>query len=295
MFPTKAKLVYAKKLGTLVRYRVPDGAFHGTVLELLASGTGLDQLDNRSREQYLAFFRAFIMKCSCKARPFCGCPERFFIREVIELRQSGFTHKEIADYLLDEYGIVLYPTDILSFLEESVHVFEAIHRVSMLSDRPAVEDSAANHIRLIEGRDIEYLHRNIRQDKKQDKKSEKKVRENGKKGEKSSLSVQDLAAFSGFEKPKRIKHKKSQPERVLLDDMSSSSLHQSKKKRKKKKNSADQTQSVLHTQLPSQSPKKSQETQIIDAAEYTSQASRATIHTKERHVRSITLPPKDLK
>ena len=290
MFPAKAKLVYAKKLGTLVRYRVPDGAFHGTVLELLASGTGLDQLDNRSREQYLAFFRAFIMKCSCKTRPFCGCPERFFIREIIELRQSGFTHKEIADYLLDEYGIVLYPTDILSFLEESVHVFEAIHRVSMLSDRPSVEASAADHIRFIEGRDIEYLHRNIRQGKKSEE-----TRESGKKGKKCSLSVQDLAAFSEFENPKRMKSKKSQPERVLLDDICSSSQHQSKKKRKKKKNSADQTLSVLHTQLPPQSSKKNQETQIIDAAEYTAQASRATIHTRERHVRSITLPPKDLK
>ena len=290
MFPAKAKLVYAKKLGTLVKYRVPDGAFHGTVLELLASGTGLDQLDSHSREQYLSFFRVFLMRCSCKTRPFCGCPERLFIREVIELRQSGFTHKEIADYLLDEYGIVLYPADILSFLEESVHVFEAIHRVSMLSDRPNVEASAASHIRFVEGRDIEYIHRN----KKQDKRSEK-PREKGKKREKISVSVQDIAAFSEFEKPKQIKHKTSQPERVLLDDTVSSPEHQTKKKRKRKKKSANKTKSVLDTQLPSPSSKKSQDSSVIDAAEYTSQTSRATVHKKERRVRSITLPPsKDL-
>jgi hypothetical protein len=272
-----------------VRYRVPDGAFHGTVLELLASGTGLDQLDSRFREQYLSFFRAFIIKCSCKTRPFCGCPERFFIREVIELRQSGFTHKEIADYLLDEYGIVLYPTDILSFLEESVHVFEAIHRVSMLSDREDVETSAAEHIRLIEGRDVAYMHRGVRQEK--DGKNQEKKR----KKEKSSLSVQDLAAFSGFEKPKQIKHKKSQPERVLLDDMLSSSESQMKKKRKQKKKSANKAQSVLQTQLPSSVSKKNQAS-LVDAAEYASQTPRATVQTKERRVRSITLPPtKELK
>ncbi|MDR2855232.1 MAG: DUF5814 domain-containing protein [Methanomicrobiales archaeon] len=288
MFPAKAKLVYAKKLGTLVRYRVPDGAFHGAVLELLASGTGLDQLDGRSREQYLSFFRAFITKCSCKTRPFCGCPERLFIREVIELRQNGFTHKDIADYLLDEYGIVLYPTDILSFLEESVHVLEAIHRVSMLSDRPSVEASAADHIRSIEGRDIEYIQKSIRQEKKSEKPREKGKK--GGKGGKTSLSVQDLAAFSGFEQPKGIKHKKSQPERVLQDDTLPSPVHQGKKKRKKKKKSADQAQ------LSSPSSKKSQGTQAIDAAEYASQTSRATIQKKERRVRSITLPPtKDLK
>jgi len=285
MFPAKAKLVYAKKLGTLVKYRVPDGAFHGTVLELLSSGIGLDQLDNHSREQYLSFFRAFIMGCSCKMKPFCGCPERLFIREVIELRQSGFTHKEIADYLLDEYGIVLYPTDILSFLEESVHVLEAIHRVSMLSERPHVEASAASHIRLIEGRDIEYVHKN----KKHEKKSEKS-RENGANLEKSSVSVQDLAAFSGFEKPKQNTHKMSN-----LNDMLSSSEHQAKKKRKMKKKRAS-PHSVVKNQLPAPSSKKNQKSSTIDAAEYTSQAPRATAHTKERRIRSITLPPsKDLK
>ena len=284
MFPDKAKLVYAKKLGNAVRYRIPDGAFHGAVLELLASGTGLEQLDNRSRDQFLSFFRSFITKCSCKTRPFCGCPERLFIREVIELRQSGFTHKEIADYLLDEYGIVIYPMDILSFLEESVHVLEAIHRVSILSDRPDVEASAADHITLIEGRDIGYVQQYIRREKKSGK-----PREKTKKSEKSSISVQDLVAFSGFEKPKQVKHKKSQPENVLLDDMLSSSMEQMKKKRKRRKKSVRTTQSAPKPQVPSQKD------QIIDATEYIPQATRTATQAKERRVRSITLPPtKDL-
>ena len=156
MFPTKAKLAYAKKLKAAAGYRIPDGAFNGAVLEQLAQGAGLENFDDRTHDQIMAFFRAFISKCSCKTSPFCGCPERLFVREVIELRQSGLTHKDIAEFLLDEYGIVLYPTDILSFLEESVHVLEAIHRVSSLSDRPEVETSAAGHITQIEGRDGEY-------------------------------------------------------------------------------------------------------------------------------------------
>jgi len=280
MFPTKAKLVYAKKLGNVVRYRVPDGAFHGAVLELLASGTGLEHLDNRSRDQYLAFFRAFVNKCSCKTRPFCGCPERLFIREVIELRQSGFTHKEIADYLLDEYGIVLYPTDILSFLEESVHVLEAIYRVSMLSDRPNVSVSAANHITLVEGRDIEYVEQHLRREAKTHK-PKKKVKENCD----SSLSVQDVVAFSEFESPK--KKKKNHPEKLLSDNTFHDLVQQTTKKQKKKK-SAHTVPSKPQPQVPSKKDL------AIDATEYMPQASR-TIKQQEKkdhRVRSITLPPK---
>ncbi|MCL2460644.1 MAG: DUF5814 domain-containing protein [Euryarchaeota archaeon] len=281
MFPAKAKLVYAKKLGSVVRYRVPDGAFHGTVLELLASGTGLEQLDNRSRDQYLAFFRAFINTCSCKTRPFCGCPERLFIREVIELRQSGWTHKEIADYLLDEYGIALYPTDILSFLEESVHVLEAIHRVSMLSDRPEVSASAASHITLIEGREIGYVQQHLKREAKT-----QKLRKKVKKNEDSSLSVQDVVAFSQFEKPKQKKKKKKNPEKALSDTTFNDFVQQATKKQKKKK--------TVHTdkfQPQSQVPPK--KNMVIDAAEYMPQTSRTTKHLekKDHRIRSITLPP----
>jgi len=281
MFPAKAKLVYAKKLGNVVRYRVPDSVFHGAVLELLASGIGLEHLDNRSRDQYLAFFRAFINTCSCKTRPFCGCPERLFIREVIELRQSGWTHKEIADYLLDEYGIVLYPTDILSFLEESVHVLEAIHRVSILSDRSEVSASATNHITLIEGRDIGYVQQHLRREKKSHK-----HREKVKESENSSLSVQDVVAFSHFERPRQKKKKKSHPEKALSDTTFNDLVQQVTKKQKKKKS----VHTVTSQPQPQVPPKKDM---VIDAAEYMLQTSRTVKHLekKDRRVRSITLPP----
>jgi len=281
MFPTKAKLLYAKKLGNVVRYRVPDGAFHGAVLELLASGTGLEELDNRSRDQYLAFFRAFINKCSCKTRPFCGCPEHLFIREVIELRQSGFTHKEIADYLLDEYGIVLYPTDILSFLEESVHVLEAIQRVATLSERLEVSVSAADHITLVEGRDTGYVQQHIKQETKTHKQREK-VKKDGD----PSLSVQDVIAFSEFESPKQ--KKKGHPEKLLSDSTYHDLVQQAtKKQKKKKKKSSHTTASKPQPQTP---PKKDL---VIDTVEYTPQASRniEQQNEKERRIRSITLHP----
>ncbi len=48
------------------------------------------------------------------------------------------------------YGIEMFPTDILSFLEESVHVLEAISDVARLKGREELAKRTDEHIRLIE-------------------------------------------------------------------------------------------------------------------------------------------------
>ena len=101
------------------------------------------------REQILAFFNDFL-RCDCRESPLCGCPEKKFARKVIELRENGLDHRQIAEYLLDEYGIEVFPTDILSFLEESVHVLEAMSDVSRLQGRGELAKQTDEHIRLIE-------------------------------------------------------------------------------------------------------------------------------------------------
>jgi superfamily II helicase len=52
--------------------------------------------------------------------------------------------------MLDEYGIEIFPADVLSFLEESVHVLEAISDVARLQGRAALAVKTDEHIRLIE-------------------------------------------------------------------------------------------------------------------------------------------------
>ena len=51
---------------------------------------------------------------------------------------------------MDEYGIEVFPTDILSFLEESVHVLEAMSDVARLQGQAGLEKATDEHIRLIE-------------------------------------------------------------------------------------------------------------------------------------------------
>jgi superfamily II helicase len=119
------------------------------MLETLCSRLNYDALDYTVREQILAFFNDFL-RCDCKDSPLCGCPEKKFAKKVLELRENGLDHRQIAGYLLDEYGIELFPMDILSFLEESVHVLEAISDVSRLQGRSDLAKKTDEHIRLIE-------------------------------------------------------------------------------------------------------------------------------------------------
>lgn len=135
-------------MGKIIGYRLPEGAFHGAVLEALLS-IPYDPFDRPTREQILTFIRTFV-QCKCLNNPFCGCPERKFAKEIIELRESGLDHRDISDFLRDEYGIEIYAADILSYLEESVHLLEAIRDVALQTGVGNLKDLTEAHISAIE-------------------------------------------------------------------------------------------------------------------------------------------------
>jgi len=145
----RARFRNAKKLERLAGYRLPELAFSGNMLETLCSHLNYDALDYGVREQILAFFNDFL-RCTCRDAPLCGCPEKKFATKILELRENGLDHRQIAGYLLDEYGIEVFPTDILSFLEESVHVLEAMSDVARLQGQGELAKTTDEHIRLIE-------------------------------------------------------------------------------------------------------------------------------------------------
>jgi len=145
----RARFRHAKKLERLAGYHLPELAFSGNMLETLCSRLNYDALDYHVREQILAFFNDFL-RCNCRDSPLCGCPEKKFAKRVLELRENGLDHRQISAVLLDEYGIELFPMDILSFLEESVHVLEAISDVSRLQGKSELAKKTDEHIHLIE-------------------------------------------------------------------------------------------------------------------------------------------------
>ena len=149
MIADRARFRHAKKLERLAGYRLPELAFSGTMLETLCSHLNYDALDFGVREQILTFFDEFL-RCKCRDSPLCGCPEKKFARKVIELRENGLDHRQISGFMLDEYGIEIFPADVLSFLEESVHVLEAISDVARLNNQADLAKTTDEHIKLIE-------------------------------------------------------------------------------------------------------------------------------------------------
>jgi len=145
----RARFRIAKRIERLAGYRLPDRAFNGTMLEALSSGINFDAFDFAVREQLLAFFNDFL-RCTCRDSPLCGCPEKKFAQKVLELRENGLDHRQVSAFMLDEYGIEIFPADILSFLEDSVHVLEAISDVARLKGRQELAKKTDDHIRLIE-------------------------------------------------------------------------------------------------------------------------------------------------
>jgi superfamily II helicase len=145
----KARFKAARTIERASGHRIPDAAFHGVTLEVLSERVNVDRLGGTLREQLLAFIHDFL-SCRCRSAPFCGCPERKFAQKVIELRENGLDHRGIGAYLLEEYGIEIFPADILAYLEDSVHVLEAIEDVARLTGKRKLESLAKEHISLIE-------------------------------------------------------------------------------------------------------------------------------------------------
>jgi superfamily II helicase len=107
----------------------PKGAFKGATLDILYQGEGLSKLDDASRDRVLEFAEDFL-DCDCEANPHCGCPERKFVRYLLELREEGLGPDAIVDVMGDDYLLYAYPGDVLSFLDDSVRTLEAVETLA---------------------------------------------------------------------------------------------------------------------------------------------------------------------
>ncbi|MEF8773336.1 MAG: DUF5814 domain-containing protein [Halobacteriales archaeon] len=114
---------------------IPKGAFAGATLDLLFRGDGLDQLDEATRERVLDFQEDF-MDCGCQDAPYCGHPERKFIRYLLELRAEGLGPDAVVDAMTDDYMVYAYPGDVRSFLDDAVRTLEATEQLAEVDGHP---------------------------------------------------------------------------------------------------------------------------------------------------------------
>ncbi len=113
-----------RQLSSQLETNIPKGAFKGATLDVLFQGEGLEKLDDATRERVLDFAQDFL-DCDCDNNPYCGCPERKFMRYLLELRAQGLGPDAIVDVMSDDYMVYAYPGDVLSFLDDAVRTLEA--------------------------------------------------------------------------------------------------------------------------------------------------------------------------
>ncbi|MEF8782436.1 MAG: DUF5814 domain-containing protein [Haloarculaceae archaeon] len=130
-----------RQIVSQVETSFPKGAFKGATLDILFQGEGLSKLDDATRDRVLEFAEDFL-DCDCEASPHCGCPERKFVRYLLELREEGLGPDAIVDVMGDDYMLYAYPGDVLSFLDGSVRTLEAVETLAEVESRERAGERA---------------------------------------------------------------------------------------------------------------------------------------------------------
>ncbi|WP_313693367.1 DUF5814 domain-containing protein [Halorarum halobium] len=136
----------ASQLGT----SIPKGAFKGATLDLVFTGDGLAEVDEATRDRLLDFAEDFL-DCDCENAPYCGHPERKFVRYVLELRAQGMGPDAIVDVMGDDYMLYAYPGDVLSFLDSAVRTLEAVESLADVEGDREMEEKARDAKRALAG------------------------------------------------------------------------------------------------------------------------------------------------
>jgi superfamily II helicase len=116
----------------------------------LFQGGSLEKLNSTTRERVLDFAQDFL-DCDCQDNPYCGHPERKFMRYLLELRAEGLGPEAIVDVMTDDYMLYAYPGDVLSFLDDSVRTLEAVEELARVEGHREAASRAAELKRAIEG------------------------------------------------------------------------------------------------------------------------------------------------
>ena len=147
----KVQLRQHHRLRSQLEVNIPKRAFSGAAMEIIHSGEGFDNLDEETRDRLVAFGQD-ILACDCEGAPFCGHPEERFQRYVLELRAQGFDPEEIVTAMGADYHLEAYPGDVLSFLDESVRLLEAMESLAAVEGRSDMQSRTAQQRQDLEGR-----------------------------------------------------------------------------------------------------------------------------------------------
>ena len=129
-----------RQLASQLEVSFPKSAFAGATLDLLFQGD-LEKLDEANQERVLDFAQDFL-DCTCESNPYCGHPERKFIRYLLDLRAEGLSPEAMVDVMTDEYMVYAYPGDLYSFLDDAVRSLEAVEDIAEVEGEHEAADRA---------------------------------------------------------------------------------------------------------------------------------------------------------
>ncbi|MXR19937.1 DUF5814 domain-containing protein [Halobacterium bonnevillei] len=130
-----------RQIASQIDTRFPKSAFSGATLDILFTGD-LSDLDETTRDKVLDFAEDFL-DCGCDSNPYCGHPERKFVRYLLDLRAQGLDPESMVNVMTDDYMVYAYPGDLYSFLDDAVRTLEAVEDLAEVDDRPDEADRAS--------------------------------------------------------------------------------------------------------------------------------------------------------
>ncbi len=92
----------------------------------------------KKRKTFSRDFIDFIMKltsdifnCNCKDNPYCDCGRLNLEKLIVNLRViENMTIEEIANYLIEEYKILVFKGDLIDYLENLIYSLESIKNIA---------------------------------------------------------------------------------------------------------------------------------------------------------------------
>jgi superfamily II helicase len=130
---------------------IPKSVFAGATLDRLFGGESLEKLDDATRDRVLAFAEDFL-DCGCDDNPYCGHPQRKFMRYLLELRADGLGPDAIVDVMSDDYMVYAYSGDVRSFLDGGIRTLEAMETLARVEGEREAADRAKRERKALSGR-----------------------------------------------------------------------------------------------------------------------------------------------
>ncbi|OLS22936.1 MAG: putative ski2-type helicase [Candidatus Heimdallarchaeota archaeon LC_3] len=115
-----------RSLQTRVRTRF----FNSNILDLINKmGEKSDKMEPKALQILISWFQMFF-NCKCKDKPDCDCGKVKVNNKLIEYRLLGLSPGRIAKKIDIEYGLYVYPGDLLRWLESVLYKLEGIEKIA---------------------------------------------------------------------------------------------------------------------------------------------------------------------